>query len=97
MLIARTKEFSKWLGELRDVMARAKVMQRIDRLSRGNPGDVVAVGEGVRELRIHTGPGYRIYFVQRGERIILLLCAGDKGSQQADIALAKKLAREVEI
>lgn len=81
---------------LQDARARAKVLLRIDRLELGNPGDVAPVGEGVSELRIHYGPGYRVYIVQRGEEFVVLLCGGDKSSQDADISRAKKLAREWE-
>jgi putative addiction module killer protein len=81
---------------LRDIRARAKIVQRIDRLSLGNPGDAAPVGQGVSELRIHYGAGYRIYFVQRGEELVLLLCGGDKNSHGSDIAFAKKLASELE-
>jgi len=84
--IKRTDEFSNW----------AKVLARIDRLSLGNPGDVAPVGDGVSEMRIHYGPGYRVYNIQRGEEIVVLLCGGDKGSQASDIKAAKKLASELE-
>jgi putative addiction module killer protein len=94
--IRRTDEFSDWLRNLRDLRARAKIVARIDRLALGNPGDVAPVGNGVSEMRIHHGPGYRVYFVQRGADIVVLLCGGDKGSQAADIAMAKKLASELE-
>jgi putative addiction module killer protein len=94
--VKRTDEFIRWLKNLRDVRARAKILQRIDRLALGNPGDAAPVGQGVSELRIHYGAGYRIYFVQRGEALVLLLCGGDKNSQTSDIAFAKKLASELE-
>jgi len=94
--IKRTEEFSIWLGDLRDIRARAKVLARIDRLSLGNPGDVAPVGDGVSEMRIHYGPGYRVYYIQRGEEIVVLLCGGDKSSQGSDIRAAKKLASELE-
>jgi putative addiction module killer protein len=94
--IKRTDEFSTWLRELRDLRARAKVLARIDRLSLGNPGDVAPVGDGISEMRIHYGAGYRVYFIQRGEEIIVLLCGGDKNSQASDIKMAKKLASELE-
>jgi putative addiction module killer protein len=94
--VRRTVEFSGWLKNLRDIRARAKVVFRIDRLALGNPGDVRPVGEGVSELRIDYGPGYRVYYVQRGEEYVVLLCGGDKGSQDADIKSAKQLARELE-
>ncbi len=94
--VKRTDEFSNWLKNLRDVRARAKIVARIDRLALGNPGDVAPVGSGVSEMRIHYGPGYRVYFVRRGEEIVVLLCGGDKSSQDSDIATAKKLASELE-
>jgi putative addiction module killer protein len=94
--IRRTDEFSRWLQDLRDIRARAKIVARIDRLALGNPGDVAPVGGGISEMRIHYGPGYRVYFVQRGANIVVLLCGGDKGSQASDIAMAKKLASELE-
>jgi putative addiction module killer protein len=94
--IKRTDEFSSWLRDLRDIRARAKVLARIDRLSLGNPGDVAPVGDGISEMRIHYGPGYRVYYVQRGEEIVVLLCGGDKSSQVSDIRAAKKLANELE-
>src|SRR3989442_13978930 len=92
--IKRTDEFSSWLGDLRDIRARAKVLARIDRLSLGNPGDVAPVGDGVSEMRIPYGPGYRVYYIQRGEEIVVLLCGGDKSSQDSDTRAAGKLARE---
>lgn len=92
--VRETEEFSDWLGKLRDARAKAKIVVRIDRLARGNPGDVAPVGEGVSELRINYGPGYRVYYVQRGKRYILLIAGGDKGTQDRDIARAKRLAAE---
>jgi len=94
--VKRTDEFIRWLKNLRDIRARAKIVQRIDRLALGNPGDAAPVGQGVSELRVHYGAGYRVYFVQRGEELVLLLCGGDKNSQASDIAFAKKLASELE-
>ena len=94
--IRRTNEFSDWLRNLRDLRAKAKIVTRIDRLALGNPGDVAPIGSGVSEMRIHHGPGYRIYFVQRGADIVVLLCGGDKGSQASDVTTAKKLANELE-
>jgi putative addiction module killer protein len=94
--IRETEEFSNWLNKLRDAVAKAKIASRIERLVRGNPGDVKPVGEGVSELRIHHGAGYRVYFIRRGEQLIVLLCGGDKDSQDADIANAKKIASELE-
>jgi putative addiction module killer protein len=84
------------LKALRDLRARAKITQRIDRLELGNPGDVAPVGEGVSEMRINYGPGYRVYIKQRGAEFVVLLCGGDKSTQAADISLAKKLASELE-
>ena len=94
--IRTTHEFLSWVKSLRDIGARAKILQRIDRLALGNPGDAAPVGQGVSEMRVHHGAGYRVYFIQRGEDVVLLLCGGDKQSQRADIALAKKLASELE-
>jgi putative addiction module killer protein len=93
--IRQTQTFTTWINGLRDRGAVARIDVRIRRLSLGNPGDVKPVGEGVSELRINYGPGYRIYYVQRGKVIIILLCGGDKNSQDADIARAKTLAREI--
>ena len=92
--IRETDEFSEWLSDLRDARAKAKILIRIERLARGNPGDAAPVGGGVSELKIDFGPGYRVYFVQRGARYILLLAGGDKGTQSRDIERAKRLADE---
>lgn len=94
--IRKTQVFSKWMTGLADQRARAKIAARIDRLAFGNPGDVSPVGNGISELRIHYGPGYRVYFIKQGQRLIVLLCGGDKGSQQKDIKQAKKLVAELE-
>jgi putative addiction module killer protein len=91
--VRQTKEFAAWFKRLRDRQAQTRILVRIDRLSLGNPGDVRAVGEGVSELRIDYGPGYRIYFVRRGAALIVLLAGGDKRTQAADIAEALALAR----
>ena len=93
--IRQTETFSKWLSELRDRQARARIQTRIDRLELGLAGDVKPVGEGVSELRIDYGPGYRIYFVQRGRALIILLAGGDKRTQDTDIRTALKLARDL--
>lgn len=90
--IRRTPAFAKWIDGLRDARAKARIALRIDRLALGNPGDVKPVGGGVSELRIDHGPGYRVYFVRRGETLIVLLCGGDKTSQDSDIARAKAIA-----
>lgn len=84
------------MDALRDHKARAKIAARIDRLAMGNPGDVAPVGQGVSELRINYGPGYRVYFLRRGLTLMILLCGGDKGTQAKDIKTAKKLAAELE-
>lgn len=94
--VRRTIDFSKWLSGLRDGRAKRAIAARIDRLAHGNPGDVKPVGHGVSELRIRYGPGYRVYFLQRGSVLIVLLCGGDKSSQDADILKAQALARELE-
>ncbi|WP_312733662.1 type II toxin-antitoxin system RelE/ParE family toxin [Brevundimonas sp.] len=93
--VRETDTFSAWLSGLRDVRAKAEVARRVRRLALGNTGDMKPIGEGVRELRIHYGPGYRVYFVQRGAVLVVLLCGGDKGSQDRDIRSALKLAKEV--
>ncbi|HMQ57154.1 MAG TPA: type II toxin-antitoxin system RelE/ParE family toxin [Rhizobiaceae bacterium] len=85
----------QWANSLRDGRAKAKIAMRIERMAAGNPGDVAPVGEGVSEARIHFGPGYRLYFVERGRTIIILLCGGDKSTQNRDIARAKQLAKDV--
>lgn len=93
--IRQTDVYAKWFGSLRDRQARARINARIRRLSLGNPGDVTPVGEGVSELRIDYGPGYRVYFVQRGQTIVVLLAGGDKHTQDRDIKTALDLARNL--
>jgi putative addiction module killer protein len=93
--LRKTQVFAQWLDGLRDIQARARVQARIERLVAGNPGDVEPVGEGVSELRIHYGPGYRVYFKQRGQELIILLAGGDKPSQSRDIKAALRLARNL--
>lgn len=93
--IRKTELFAQWIDDLRDIRARARIQARIQRLADGNPGDVEPVGEGVSELRIHYGPGYRVYFRQRGEMLIILLAGGDKRSQAKDIKTALRLARNL--
>jgi putative addiction module killer protein len=95
--IRQTDVYRKWERRLKDAKARAAIAARIDRLAYGLAGDVAPVGQGVSELRIHIGPGYRVYFCRKGSDIILLLCGGDKGSQERDIEMAKLLAREWEV
>ena len=94
MQLIETHVFSKWLLNLKDVHAKAKIIMRIKRLSEGNHGDVNHIGSGLSEMRIHYGPGYRIYFKDTGKEIILLLCGGDKSTQSDDIKKAIKLAKE---
>lgn len=93
--VRETTTYADWLGSLRDLRARTRIDIRIRRLSLGNPGDVKPVGEGVSELRIDYGPGYRVYFTRRGSAVIILLAGGDKRSQDRDIAAAIRLARTV--
>ena len=92
--ILKSATFEKWFSGLRDSQAQARINARIRRLSLGNPGDVKPVGSGVSEMRIDYGPGYRVYFQQRGPVIALLLCGGDKGSQDADIRRALAIAKD---
>jgi len=92
--IRRTTRFRRWLEELRDPRAIAKILIRIDRLAEGNPGDTKPVGEGVSEMRIDYGPGYRVYYAQRRGVTIILLVGGDKSSQRNDVRDALKLAAE---
>jgi len=91
--IRKTDLFARWLDGLRDLQARARIQARIERLAMGNPGDAKPVGEGVSELRIDHGPGYRVYYKQRGREIIILLAGGDKRTQARDINIALRLAR----
>lgn len=90
----QTATFQKWYQKLKDSKAKTAIVMRLQRLEIGNPGDVASVGEGVSEMRIHYGPGYRIYFQRRGNTIIVLLCGGDKSTQETDIRTAKRLAAE---
>jgi len=91
----KTDVFAQWLDELRDIRARARVQARIERLAAGNPGDVKPVGEGVSEMRIDYGPGYRVYFTRRGNEVVILLAGGDKSTQDTDIKTAQGLARNL--
>jgi putative addiction module killer protein len=91
----KTEEFNRWLADLRDDNARAKILVRVQRLEAGNPGDAKDVGEGISEMRIDYGPGYRVYYKRIGREIFLLLCGGEKGGQSRDIKQAKKLASEL--
>lgn len=92
--IFKSSNFDGWLRKLRDIRAIARIQARIDRLALGNPGDVKSVGAGISEMRIDYGPGYRVYYMQRGPIVIVLLCGGDKSSQQQDIETAKALAAQ---
>lgn len=93
--IRRTDSFIDWFRRLKDVGARARIAKRLARLEDGNFGDHAGVGEGVMELRLHFGPGYRVYYVERGAALVILLAGGDKSSQADDIEKAKALAKEV--
>ncbi len=93
--IRETDDYSRWFKKLRDGRARARILVRVRRLSLGNPGDVQPVGEGVSEMRIDYGPGYRVYFKEQGETIAVLLLGGDKRTQAQDIEKAKDLARDL--
>ena len=90
--VVRSATFDRWLQKLKDRRAAARVLIRIDRLANGNPGDVKPAGRGVSELRINYGPGYRVYFLREGDRLILLLIGGDKSTQDADITAAHTIA-----
>lgn len=92
--IRQTAVFSRWLRELRDRRARTLIELRLDRVAKGNFGDAKSVGDGVSELRIHYGPGYRAYFLRQGNLVVVLLCGGEKGTQEQDIERAKLLARD---
>ncbi len=93
--IKKTDVYAQWLDNLRDIRARARVLARVERLAAGNPGEVKSVGEGVSEMRIDYGPGYRVYFTRSGNEIVILLAGGDKSTQNADIKTAQELARNL--
>jgi len=93
--IRKTATYAKWLDDLRDIQARVRILVRIERLAAGNPGDVKPVGEGVSELRIDYGPGYRVYFTKRGQEVVILLAGGDKSTQAKDIKTALRLAQNL--
>jgi len=93
--IRTTDIFTKWLDSLRDINARARVLARIERLATGNPGDVKPVGEGVSEMRIDCGPGYRVYYTKKGRTVVILLIGGNKRTQTVDIKKAIALARSL--
>ena len=94
--VRQTEIFANWFKSLKDRKAKARIQARIDRIELGSFGDVAPVGEGVSELRIHYGPGYRVYFLQRGPIVVVLLSGGDKSSQKSDIKKAKVLANQLE-
>jgi len=93
--IRKSAVFAKWIDGLRDIRARARILVRIERLAAGNPGDVRPVGEGVSELRIDYGPGYRVYYKQYGSTLVILLAGGDKSSQAKDIKTALRLSQNL--
>lgn len=93
--IRKTDIFAKWLDGLDDIRARARILVRIERLASGNPGDIRAVGEGISELRIDYGPGYRVYLKRQGLKVVILLAGGDKHTQSSDIKTALRLARNL--
>jgi putative addiction module killer protein len=93
--VRQTKPLADWLQALRDPTARAKIVARIDRLALGNAGDVEPIGKGLSEMRVHYGPGYRVYYATLGKTVIILLCGGNKRTQQRDIKTAKAMAEEV--
>ena len=94
--VRKTDVFAKWFNGLRDKRAKARIQARIDRLESGHFGDVAPVGEGVSELRIFYGPGYRVYFVKQGLAVVILISGGDKSTQNSDIIKAKELSRQLE-
>ena len=93
--VRETRTFTRWFGKLRDRNARSRIDIRIYRLLFGNPGDVKSVGKGVSEMRIRYGPGYRVYFCERGRNVVVLLAGGDKSSQSRDIRTAQELAEQL--
>jgi putative addiction module killer protein len=94
MQVVQSDVFTAWLDNVKDERAAARIVTRIRRMEIGNAGDVRSVGDGVSEIRIDYGPGYRVYFARRGRTLVILLCGGDKKSQRKDIALAKRMAKE---
>jgi putative addiction module killer protein len=93
--VRKTEHFAKWINGLEDIRARARILVRIERLAAGNPGDVKPVGEGISELRIDYGPGYRVYYTQRGRSAVILLTGGEKRTQDKDIKTALRLAKDL--
>lgn len=92
--VIRTDDFDQWLRRLKDRVGRLRIVARIDRLAAGNPGDAKSVAGGIWEMRLRFGPGYRVYYLHDGPRLVLLLCGGDKSSQQRDIERAQRLAED---
>jgi putative addiction module killer protein len=92
--VQQSATFTRWLRSLRDARARARIVARIDRMAAGNLGDAKPVGGGLSEMRVHHGPGYRVYFMQRGTALIILLCGGDKREQTKDIESARRIAQD---
>jgi putative addiction module killer protein len=93
--IRKTEIFAKWIDGLHDIRARARILVRIERLAAGNPGDVKSVGEGVSELRINYGPGYRVYYKKQGQKVVILLVGGNKSTQAKDIKTALRLTQNL--
>lgn len=94
-LVEQTETFREWISSLRNLSVRIAILRRIDRVAHGNLGEIKPLGDGVSEMKIDKGPGYRVYYMRRGELVILLLAGGDKSSQERDIKRAKQLAREM--
>ena len=95
-LIRETEHFAKWMVNLRDIRAKARILARLDSVRLGNIGDIKSVGGGVSEMRVDVGPGYRVYFTRRQRVVVILLCGGDKSTQAKDITSAKLMAQEIE-
>lgn len=96
IVIEQTEAFRRWLARLKDKRGKASILIRIQRLAGGHAGDVAPVGDGISEMRIHVGPGYRVYFLQRGRHVVVLLAGGDKGTQRRDIEAAKRAAMDLD-
>ena len=94
MKVIRSSKYDEWIAQLRDPRAVSRIRMRVRRLADGNPGDAKSVGEGAMEMRIHYGPGYRVYFTRRGSELVILLVGGDKSTQSHDIELAKEIANK---
>ena len=95
--IVRTAEFNRWIGALRDRQAKVRILVRIDRLASGNPGQTRSLAGGVEEMKIDYGPGYRVYYTRRGNLLVVMLCGGNKKTQQQDIEQAMRMARSLEV